>query len=518
MSLDPHRLRRTLAFAFEGVDIGDALDHPLEGAALPESGWDPDCFKDDLFVAELVERCLGAELEGRPLHLDVRFLAQVLSHPPNDPRIPSFRRAILAELADPAARKAIERLYGELVHLRLLFRSSTEDAPFGRSKRRLETLAALRRVIELAKETLPESSSGLARISSFGRSVADSEGYRNLVQLLDYENNLARVSLEVGLGADGRVRRMAVRRVEENETNRFYQSPLGRLFSQIILLLRGFRVTRDEIAERWLDTVYNQVDAALPPLFQLLGHLEFYLAALAFRDRCLAKGLAVCFPEMVEDGGRSVEGLFNPLLLTQGIVPTPCDLETPSFDTFTVVTGPNSGGKTRLMQALGIAQMLAQSGFYVPARTARLRSAKALFVSLNEAPAVDQKEGRLGMELLRIRRLFERSPAGALVIFDELCSGTNPSEGEQIFTLVVSLLHELRPEVFITTHFLQFAARLSAESPAEFAFRQVELDANRRPTYRFLPGVATTSLASETAARLGVTREELIALIRQKGG
>jgi DNA mismatch repair protein MutS2 len=44
---------------------------------------------------------------------------------------------------------------------------------------------------------------------------------------------------------------------------------------------------------------------------------------------------------------------------------------------------------------------------------------------------------------------------------------------------------------------------------------QVELDRNQWPTYRFKPGVAETSLAHRTAARLGVTREELLALVER---
>jgi DNA mismatch repair protein MutS2 len=120
------------------------------------------------------------------------------------------------------------------------------------------------------------------------------------------------------------------------------------------------------------------------------------------------------------------------------------------------------------------------------------------------------------MELVRIRALFERLPKGAMVILDELCSGTNPSEGEEIFELVVRMLTMLRPQVFITTHFLAFAGRLEqSRRIAALSFLQVELGANHEPTYQFIPGVATTSLAGHAAARLGVTAEQLMALIER---
>jgi DNA mismatch repair protein MutS2 len=123
------------------------------------------------------------------------------------------------------------------------------------------------------------------------------------------------------------------------------------------------------------------------------------------------------------------------------------------------------------------------------------------------------------MELIRIRRLFDELEPGALVVLDELCSGTNPSEGEEIARLVLSLLPELGVRAFVTTHLLQFAARLSAEAEVDrspLAFLQVELDGTDRPTYQFVPGVARTSLAQKTAARLGVTREELLSKIAAK--
>jgi DNA mismatch repair protein MutS2 len=101
-----------------------------------------------------------------------------------------------------------------------------------------------------------------------------------------------------------------------------------------------------------------------------------------------------------------------------------------------------------------------------------------------------------------------------VIVLDELCSGTNPSEGEEIFRLVIQLLSELHPQLWLTTHFLQFADRLQDEAAAlGLAFLQVELDSAEHPTFRFVPGVAKSSLAGQTAERLGVTWKELGALV-----
>ncbi len=184
-----------------------------------------------------------------------------------------------------------------------------------------------------------------------------------------------------------------------------------------------------------------------------------------------------------------------------------------------MVTGPNSGGKTRLLQTLGLIQMLGQSGLYVPAAEAELPLAEGMFVSLVESEAADQAEGRLGREMMRIRGLFEGVGSPAVVILDELCSGTNPSEGTEMFSLVLHLLERLETVSFISTHFLDFAQLLHDEKPIPgLEFLQVEIDEHQRSTYQFLPGVAETSLAAVTAERLGVTFEQLAELIDRRRG
>jgi len=210
----------------------------------------------------------------------------------------------------------------------------------------------------------------------------------------------------------------------------------------------------------------------------------------------------------------SFRGLFNPLLASEGMACVPCDLEIPGQGPIVLITGPNSGGKTRLLQSLALAQLLGQAGLFVPAAQARLPWVNGLFASLIDRIDAGQVEGRLGSELLRIRRLFEVLKAGSMVLMDELCSGTNPNEGEELQQLVLEMLGELRPRAFVTTHFLQFAAKLAHTTPG-LRFLQVELDAEERPTYAFVPGVASTSLAHRVAERLGVTRSALRELMRR---
>jgi DNA mismatch repair protein MutS2 len=507
-------IRQILVFAFATSGSQEALDGVLANAKIPASSWNRASFGRDLYLDEIVDKCFDVTVDGTRYRPCTRYLARVVAEPPLDARDFELRRGVLRELvASEDARRQLERIYVAIVKLRALFCAPRQPSPRGR---RIEILRTAREVFDLLAGSFAAATSALARLRDFGAAVIAGDGYRRLVALLEHEENQSALDLHVRIGADGEVRSMKIVGIRESRDNPFYASVLRRLVVRLILFFRGYRTTQGEVAERVLSDVLSAVEDEVGICFQLLGDLEVHLGALGFRDRAAAASLSMSLPEMVPQGeALAIEGLFNPLLLAAGVVPTPCDLGI-GPRAIVLVTGPNSGGKTRLLQAIAIAQLLAEGGFFAPARAGRLPHASGLFASLFEEARADQPEGHLGMELLRIRRCFDELDAGALVVLDELCSGTNPSEGEEIAALVLSLLPELGVRGFVTTHLLKFADRLAQGPGASLEFLQVELDAQERPTYRFMPGVARTSLAHKTAERLGVTRDELLQRIAAK--
>jgi DNA mismatch repair protein MutS2 len=513
--VDLATLRQALVFAFASSGSSDVFDDVMAKASLPASSWDRTAFARDLYLDEVVESCLGVHIGGTRYRACARYLARVLGEPPTDVRDCEARRSVLAELqASPSMRNDIERIYLAIVRLRGLLGAPRQPAP---RARRVEILRAAREVFELLASSFEGATSALLRLREFGASVVASEAHGRLAALLDHDEHQASLELRVRVGGDGEVRGMQIVSVHEQRDNPFYVPFWRRLIVRFVLFFRGYRTTSEEVAERLLSEVFSGIEDEVALLFQIAGDVELCLGALGFRDRARQAGLDVSLPSLVAgDDALHLEGLFNPLLLASGTSPVPCDVRA-SPGSIVLVTGPNSGGKTRLLQAVGTAQLLADAGLFVPARAARIPRASGLFASLFEEARAGQPEGHLGMELMRIRRLFDQMDAGGLVVIDELCSGTNPSEGEQIARLVLSLLPELGVRAFVTTHLLQFAERLSVEHPkGPLEFLQAQLDADDRPTYRFVPGVARTSLAHKTAARLGVTREEILDRIAAK--
>lgn len=517
-------------FAFEGGDCAGVFDTLIEAIPLAPTEMISESFASQLYLGELIESCLQVRIGSTRLAPHAKLMRRILETPPASPEDCAARQAVLAEASErPALRADLERLYVAVRKLRDALELATAAEP-NLVRRKIGVLVALQHCVDALADGFEGATSVLSRLRDKGRAVRARPEWDRLVQLVDFEGNVASVDVRLRLGSDGTIRGFGVLAIRERGGGDLLPGPIGRFFQRLVSFLRGYRYGESEVVVRLLEEVFAPLADDVVEVLALTGALELYLAALGFRDLAMEKGLAVCLPEVVPapqlDAAaspieRTIEGLFNPLLFLQGVTPIPCDLPVARHDAIVVITGPNSGGKTRLLQSLALTQLLGQVGLFVPARTARLVRAPRLFLSLVTDGDAAQVEGRLGTELSRIRALFEQLEPGSVAILDELCSGTNPMEGESIFEMVVSLLPALRPQVFVSTHFLGLAARLEqegqqreAESP--LAFLQVELDRDERPTFQFVPGVATTSLAHKVAARLGVTREDLLALVDAK--
>lgn len=510
------RERMRFAFAAGGADV--PLCESFDEGRVAASTFVPEYFESDLYLEDFLRAHLHFDIRGRLFQARLEPIARVLAYPPSAQRHMLFRQAILRELSEtPSLRAELEEAYVAAVRLRGLLGESGIGGRLDTNRRRVETLEAAATLFDVLARGFAGAQSGLSRLRQFGLRVQGQSGYERLKQLLQFEDGAASIDARLQIGYDGYLRNFEIVGLSNVAPNPFYASFWGRLVRGARLFLSGFRFGEGEVLGRFVDEVFAGIEDELVKVFQLLCDLEFYLVALRFRDRALEHGLRVCLAEVQAvdaNAQRVLCDLFNPLLLVAGERTVPCTVGPQRHSEIVLLTGPNSGGKTRLLQALSLAQILGQGGFFVPAAEATLVRADSMYLSIGEHGSAGQREGRLGSELLRIRKVFESVLPGAFVAVDELCSGTNPSEGEEIFRMVLSLLKELGPQAFISTHFLEFAAALSKGPEREgLDFLRVELDPNDQPTYRFVKGVASTSLARQTAARLGVTAEELRALI-----
>lgn len=513
VTTDLELLRSAVRFGFESGDAGGLLTGAVDDAASVPSHFGRESFATGLFLQEIVGGLLPIIVPDGILVPSQPFLTRVLSSPPDDERDVTLRQEVLAELC--AREELHEPLVKALETLREL-RNLLDDRPMSGGetvRRKIEVLQTLQRFFVLGA-TFDTATSALKRFGEFSRTVIEGDAFTRLVDLLRHESKMTELKVRLVLDYEGKIRDYEVLEHAPVAGNPVVRSTWRRLWERLIGFLRGHRYGEHEVILRIIDDIFEDLEDVIVPSFALIGHLEFYASALAFRARVQSAGLEVCLPKFGEEV--QLKGLFNPLLLLmKDVQPVPCSLTT-AHEGLVLITGPNSGGKTRVMQSLAITQLFAQAGYFVPAKSASLVRAPKMFVSLIEGAPADHKEGRLGTELLRVRKLFEELEPGCLVILDELCSGTNPSEGIAIFEMVLSLLPRIKPRAYLTTHFLDAARRLQEEAEAsnsELRFLQVELDGSDTPTYQFVPGVAPTSLAHAVAARLGVTQDELEGLV-----
>lgn len=516
---ESRRIHELLTFCFARGESEERLVELLQLAPRP-STFSPEAFASDLFLDELIG-AFAIEFGGKRLEPSRASLKRFLVAPP-DRESTLLRQAVLRELdEDGELLLGVENAYQELrAFRRALAATDSFGGKASHLRRRVELLVRLKASVVALREGTRSATSALRRVHEWASEVTMGRPFEQLARLLDFEDQRSVIESRLQLGYDGTLRRFDIVRVTEAAHRGFSRGRLSRFARGLWSLLRGYRFSEEDVLSQLLDRAYSDLESEIVELLCLCPALEFYLGTRGFRRFLAERNVPSCLPNFAEEGdespAREISGLTNPWLVIEGQNAVPVEDVERDAATTVIVTGPNSGGKTRLLQAVAVAQLLGQVGAYVPARSARLVWVEQLFLSLHEHPDAGQKEGRLGSELLRIRKVFEHSGPRSMIVMDELCSGTNPSEGEQIFEMVIDLFQVLRPQVLISTHFLDFASRLS-ERPqiAHLRFRQVELGPHDLPTYGFVPGVAKTSLARNTASRLGVTQDELLVLVEK---
>jgi DNA mismatch repair protein MutS2 len=428
------RLHEALTFAFAR---GESEERLLELASPPlsSSTFRQECFAKDLFLDELLVGCFPIEVRGRRHEPTKAHLRGVLVNPP-PPKSTALRQRILRELESDAGRVAhLEAAYLSLLDLRRALAGA--DAIGGRVshlRRRLEILTQVDKAVQSLATLGAGAESALCRAAAFAQQLAGTDAYRRLVHVLAFEDSRTVLESRLSLGYDGTLRRFEIVGMSRAEHPSFPRGRIGRFYRSLVALLKGYRFSEDDVMSQVLEHLFADLEGAVAELIGCSVQLEFYLASLGFRRLARAKGYDVCLPSFsdmpAEAAGddqspivpateaRHLDGLFNPWLVMQGVSAIAYDDSLLDGRSTLILTGPNSGGKTRYLQAIAISQLLGQAGTYVPARSARLIWVKQMFLSLLETANASQEEGRLGMELLRIRHVFETSGPDSLVIMD----------------------------------------------------------------------------------------------------
>jgi len=233
---------------------------------------------------------------------------------------------------------------------------------------------------------------------------------------------------------------------------------------------------------------------------------------LALARSMMGRKLAGVIPLVKDEGVISLRDAKHPVLLLreiQNVVGSDIDLGAGGNQGL-VLTGPNAGGKTVVLKLLGLICLLARGGIPVPAAPKGLGGDDVdyaprvdffcpILADIGDLQSVGGDLSTFSGHMLVCREILNNSGKNALVLMDELGSGTDPNQGVAIAQAILESLLETGARVVITTHYLQL--KQLAASDDRFAVGAMQF-VNNKPTYKLLPGAVGESFALAVAERL----------------
>jgi DNA mismatch repair protein MutS2 len=268
-----------------------------------------------------------------------------------------------------------------------------------------------------------------------------------------------------------------------------------------------------EIAEaREVQRILRELSEALRPHRETL---ESSLAALVELDSLYARArYAERFdghcPIMLErDRSYDVTSGRHPLLLGADTPVVPFDLRLDAGERTMLVSGPNTGGKTVLLKAIGLLSALAQAGVIPPVgHGTKLPVFDDLFADIGDEQSIEASLSTFSAHLRNLREIVEHAGEDSLVLIDEMGSGTDPVEGAALARSILVELNRRGAFTVATTHLGELKALATDEAGVVNA--SLDFDASElKPTYHLRKGVPGRSYGLAIARRLGFPADTL---------
>ena len=215
-------------------------------------------------------------------------------------------------------------------------------------------------------------------------------------------------------------------------------------------------------------------------------------------------------PRLAPTGSEySVTAGHHPLLLASGEASVPFDLALATDETVLLVSGPNAGGKTVLLKAIGLLSAMAQSGILPPVGPGtKLPWFDRQFVVIGDEQSIEASLSTFSAQLASLREILEEATPASLVLIDEIGGNTDPAEGAALAAAVLLRLADRTRLTVATTH-LGELKELAAEEP-RLVNASLHFDTRvLKPTFELVRDRPGRSYALEMAERLGLPSEVL---------
>jgi DNA mismatch repair protein MutS len=513
-------------------------------AVAAEPAWARDLRLDDLISAFAAE----------PRYAN--FIRQTLTALTADPEVIAWRQAVLNDFLENAALvQTVEQLLPRLAELRQgrTLLGQRQRPPLLETADRLAELDLFISTAQQLHNALQKATLRAVALRTLRDQLARLIADPNFVALRDELPMLQRplqklASLTIGVNLDAQLQPSAAVLLSINE------QPFGEPRSFLSKLIGQRADPNDEspIAplhtlpeerhyrllsplfqdlERIVSSVVQPVARSLSkyvrisaaPLTNLEQELAFYLSAVRLVQLLRERGIPLTQPQVMASEARltRIEGLISlHLVLRQPqVAPVPNDVQLDDHGRIAILTGPNSGGKTTYLQAVGLAHVLFQAGLPIAARSAQLSPVDAIFTHFPMPET--QQQGRLAEEAARLRHICLRATAHSLVLMNESLSSTVASEATYLAQDVLCGLRAIGVRAVYATHLLdlpdqipEIHAAVDGDSALFSLVAGVRLNADgeAQPTFQILRGMPHgRGYAREIARRHGISLEQILA-------
>lgn len=288
------------------------------------------------------------------------------------------------------------------------------------------------------------------------------------------------------------------------------QSASGQTFyiePQAVLEMNN-RLRRLQIDEkREIERILAELAELVAPYTNELKANADILAELDLVNAKAQYARAINATEPIIDADRYVDLIQarHPLIDPKKVVPNDIYLGK-DFHTI-VVTGPNTGGKTITLKTLGLLELMAQSGMFIPANEdSHVAIYDEILADIGDEQSIEQSLSTFSGHMKNIISILHVATKRSLVLFDELGAGTDPQEGASLAIAVLDYLGAMGPDVVATTHYPEL--KVYGYNTPQTINASMEFDITTlQPTYRLLIGTPGRSNAFDIAARLGLNQE-----------
>ena len=281
--------------------------------------------------------------------------------------------------------------------------------------------------------------------------------------------------------------------------------------------LQGLRESEAREIARILFGLSEELRAQLPAIemaAQAVAELDFINAKALFHQRfnCVIPEIDAAPPtradSLLSSGRLELVDARHPLLeenlRASGGEVVPVSFALHDEKNVMVISGANAGGKTVVLKTTGLLALAALSGISVPAQSARVPFYASVLADIGDHQSLAANLSTFTSHVANISRMLELCEAPALVLLDEVGTGTDPEEGSALGVAVVDHFRRVcGAHVIATTHYS--GLKMYAGNEEGVINASVEFDEKTlRPTYRLIVGIAGASSGLEIARRFGV--------------